>query len=251
LRLYQNQCYHHIIMIKFSASVILLLLVIGCTNDTSEPICIDGDASFSYSNTASYLNTTTCRWNGSANLPNPVPEFPENSKAGIFTADPEGLIFADKTTGEIDLLASVPGVYSITNTLNDECGTRTAITSFELISPAFSVEEVIFNGLVTMYFYRIKDVETTPELKDDTKYDIHWYHITAAGEIVERTDIGMPSESFGLSGFGHFITPDPQTGTTRNTDALVVEVTNLVTGCVTRQHFGKPLSELPEPGRSF
>jgi hypothetical protein len=238
-------------MIKFFAGVILLFLVIGCTNDSPTPTCIDDAAAFSYSITSSYLNTTGCRWNGSVNSPNPIPEFLENSKAGSFTSDPEGLVFVDNNTGEIDLLASSAGVYTITNTLSDKCGIQTANTNFELLSPTFTVEERIFNGVVTMYYYRIKEAETNPELKDDTKYDIHWYQITSAGEIKERTDISAIWETFAISSFAYFITPDPQTGMTRNTDALVVEVTNLVTGCVTRRYFGKPLSELPEPGRSF
>lgn len=239
------------IMVKFSTTLILFLLAIGCTNDTTDPVCIDDAAAFSYSNTSSYLNTTSCRWDGSSNVPNPIPEFTQTSKAGTFTSDPAGLVFVDNHTGEIDLLASSLGSYTITNTLNDNCGAQTASTTFELLSPNYTVEELIFNGLVTQYYYRVKDVATNPELKDDTKYDIHWYHITSAGEIIERTDIGAPWESFAVSVFGHFITPDPQTGMTRKTDALVVEVTNLVTNCVTREHFGKPLSELPEPGRSF
>jgi hypothetical protein len=236
------------IMNKFYVSLILFFLAVGCTND---PVCIEDAAAFSYSSESSYLNTTSCRWDGSVNSPNPVPEFPGASKAGTFTSDPEGVVFVNNSAGEIDLLASSPGVYTITNTLNDECGIQTHSTTFEVL-PLFTVEEVVLNGLVTMYYYRLKDVATNPELKDDMKYDIHWYHITSAGEIKERTDIsGAPWETFGLSDFGHFITPDPQTGTTRNMDALVVEITNLMTNCVTRRHFGKPLSELPEPGRSF
>lgn len=51
------------------------------------------------------------------NSQNPLPVFPKNSTGGIFTSSPAGLVFVDNTSGEIDISASLPGTYTITNTI--------------------------------------------------------------------------------------------------------------------------------------
>lgn len=48
---------------------------------------------------------------------NPFPVFPPGSSAGTFTSSPAGLVFANLFTGEINLAASTPGVYNVTNTI--------------------------------------------------------------------------------------------------------------------------------------
>ncbi|MCA0349307.1 MAG: choice-of-anchor J domain-containing protein [Bacteroidetes bacterium] len=48
---------------------------------------------------------------------NPVVTIAPNSLAGVFTSYPAGLVFVDTATGEVDLQASAPGYYQITNTL--------------------------------------------------------------------------------------------------------------------------------------
>jgi len=48
---------------------------------------------------------------------NPLPVFPPGSSAGTFASSPAGLVFANLFTGEIDLGASTPGVYTVTNTI--------------------------------------------------------------------------------------------------------------------------------------
>jgi hypothetical protein len=48
---------------------------------------------------------------------NPIPVFPPGSTAGTFTSTPTGLVFVSLLTGEINLEASTPGVYSVTNTI--------------------------------------------------------------------------------------------------------------------------------------
>ncbi len=50
------------------------------------------------------------------NSANPFPGFVGGSSAGVFTTTP-GLVFANKFTGEIDLTASSPGTYTVTNTI--------------------------------------------------------------------------------------------------------------------------------------
>lgn len=48
---------------------------------------------------------------------NPLPLFPPGSSAGTFASSPAGLVFANIFTGEINLEASTPGVYTVTNTI--------------------------------------------------------------------------------------------------------------------------------------
>lgn len=48
--------------------------------------------------------------------PDPAPVYAAGALAGEFTADPAGLVF-DALTGEIDVSASEPGIYTFTNTL--------------------------------------------------------------------------------------------------------------------------------------
>jgi len=48
---------------------------------------------------------------------NPIPVFPPGSTAGTFTSSPTGLVFANQLTGEINLSATSPGVYNVTNTI--------------------------------------------------------------------------------------------------------------------------------------
>ncbi|MFY7883672.1 MAG: hypothetical protein ACOVOV_02370, partial [Dolichospermum sp.] len=54
-----------------------------------------------------------------AGTPNPVVTILPNSEAGTFTSYPTGLVFVDTATGEVDLMASAPGYYQITNTLEE------------------------------------------------------------------------------------------------------------------------------------
>ncbi len=60
----------------------------------------------------SYVGSPFCQ-NGS----NPFPFFGPNASAGIFSANPTGLVFAQVNTGEIDLALSTPGTYIVTNTI--------------------------------------------------------------------------------------------------------------------------------------
>jgi len=81
------------------------------------------DAYFTYNN-----NNTFCKVAGE---PNPVATALEGSVLGSFTAQPDGLVFIDAATGVIDLMASAPGYYQVTNTTipDDICdAARTAFT---------------------------------------------------------------------------------------------------------------------------
>lgn len=52
--------------------------------------------------------------------PDPAPVYAAGALAGEFTADPAGLVY-NATTGVIDLSASEPGTYTLTNTLMEAC----------------------------------------------------------------------------------------------------------------------------------
>lgn len=60
---------------------------------------------------------------------NPAPVFAPGASAGTFSATPSGLVFVSTTTGEIDLAASVPGVYVLTNTIAPAGGCALAVDS--------------------------------------------------------------------------------------------------------------------------
>lgn len=61
-----------------------------------------------------YLPSAWCQ-----NITDPVPQL--DTTAGIFTATPPGLVFANDITGTIDLSASIPGTYSVTHTITIPC----------------------------------------------------------------------------------------------------------------------------------
>lgn len=66
------------------------------------------DAAFEY-NEEDYCKLATSA--------NPVATILPNSLAGVFTSFPAGLVFVDTATGEVNLQASAPGYYQVTNTL--------------------------------------------------------------------------------------------------------------------------------------
>ncbi len=82
---------------------------------------------------------------------NPLPVLDSGAVAGVFSATPSGLVFADSTTGEINLAASTIGTYVITNTLvpNGGCGSlidSTTITIVPLIAMATPSSQSICSG---------------------------------------------------------------------------------------------------------
>ncbi len=81
----------------------------SCPNTSSIVMTIDNttpSASFSYSALSFCPNGI-----------NPSPIFVSGASAGIFSAAPAGLIFVHVNTGQIDLTASTPGTYTITNNI--------------------------------------------------------------------------------------------------------------------------------------
>ncbi len=80
--------------------------------------------------TFNYAGTPYCP--GAAN---PLPTFSGGGIAGTFTSTP-GLVFVNSATGEINMTASTPGAYTVTNTIPPAgaCGEVVATSPFEIIS---------------------------------------------------------------------------------------------------------------------
>lgn len=236
-------------------TLISLLFLSACVNP--DDACDDVSGDFTYGGAVTETSTS-CVYNGSLDpgiaVPNPVPGFVNGGEAGVFTSIPTGLVFADAATGEIDLQSSTPGSYTVTNTLAD-CNVK-ATAQFELLpAETLTVQEIHFiddNPETNQHYYILAEKETThPELKDETKYTITWYWVKPTGVVRDITDTGNPGESAGSGAYNYFIESDPETGTIKTNETLVVDVVNLTTGCLTRLVFGKPLSEMPEPARSL
>jgi len=105
----------------------------------------------------SYLATTYC-----TNAANPSPNFTGGGAAGTFSST-AGLVFFDTATGQVNLAASTPGTYIVTNTIAaGVCGNITAtstitvapVTSVSLISiTATTSQTVCINSPITNITY--------------------------------------------------------------------------------------------------
>jgi hypothetical protein len=80
--------------------------------------------------TFSYAGTPYCQFEA-----NPSPTFSGGGVAGTFSAA-SGLEFISTSTGQVDLLASTPGTYTVTNTIaaTGGCGVVTATSPITIIS---------------------------------------------------------------------------------------------------------------------
>lgn len=80
--------------------------------------------------TFSYTGTPYC-----PSASNPLPTFSGGGIAGTFSST-AGLVFVNAATGQIDLAASTPGTYTVTNTINDgvPCGNIVATSSVTIQS---------------------------------------------------------------------------------------------------------------------
>jgi len=86
-----------------------------------------------------YADTTYCQWDT-----NPFPTFIGGGFPGTFSSTP-GLVFVSTTTGEIDISASTPGAYIVTNTIISagDCGNSVAE------SPVIITSNLIWTGAVS------------------------------------------------------------------------------------------------------
>ncbi|MEZ5082325.1 MAG: T9SS type A sorting domain-containing protein [Bacteroidales bacterium] len=75
------------------------------------------------------------------NVPNPLPTFIDGGIAGTFSST-AGLVFANTSTGEVDIAGSLPGSYIVTNTISPSggCGIVTST------SPLIIITDLIWTG---------------------------------------------------------------------------------------------------------
>ncbi len=80
--------------------------------------------------TFSYTGSPYC-----PNASNPGPAFSDGGTAGTFSST-AGLVFESTSTGQINISASTPGIYTVTNTVNGsgDCGPAIATATVEIIS---------------------------------------------------------------------------------------------------------------------
>ncbi|NTW31199.1 MAG: fibronectin type III domain-containing protein [Bacteroidetes bacterium] len=106
----------------------------GCSGTPSSIyVTVEGLSSATFS----YLGMPYC-----SNATNPLPNLNDwSSIAGTFSST-EGLVFANPSTGEINLSASTPGYYNVTNTIASTaiCPEVTATYYVTIISPSVPVE---------------------------------------------------------------------------------------------------------------
>ena len=74
-----------------------------------------------------YVGSPFCQ-----NVANPNPSFLNGGIAGTFSAAPIGLTFVSTATGQIDLAASTPGTYTVTNTVAAANGCAAVSADFEI-----------------------------------------------------------------------------------------------------------------------
>lgn len=101
-----------------------------CPNNSSMVVTITNapSAAFSY-------DSTYCQSSGTV-----TPSFPVGSSAGTFSATPAGLVFANSSTGAIDLTASTPGTYFISNDIPPmgDCAAATFADTVTIDAPAIA-----------------------------------------------------------------------------------------------------------------
>lgn len=103
-----------------------------CPESSSVSITITNAPQSSFS----YSGTPYC-----ADASDPLPVFNSGSSAGVFTSSP-GLVFINGTTGEVDISASTPGIYTVSNKIFPTTGctsstSTSGITILQIKNPAF------------------------------------------------------------------------------------------------------------------
>ena len=146
----------------------------SCPNTSSITITITNTtpaADFTYSSASFCQNGT-----------DPLPIFGSGASAGLFSSVPAGLAFVHVNTGEIDLAASAPGTYTITNNIpaSGSCAAVSAVTTV-IISPS-----------------------------DDASYYFSSATYCTSGTNPSPTITGLPGGTFSFSPSGLSI--DPSTG---------------------------------------
>ena len=119
-----------------------------CPNTKSVNLTIVGSANATFT----YGAATYCQYG-----PNPLPNFTPGTSAGTFSANPAGLVFVNTSTGEVDLNASTPGAYTITNSIaaGNGCSATSAnfaltITAAPVLSPSTKNQSVCSPGATSI-----------------------------------------------------------------------------------------------------
>jgi hypothetical protein len=89
--------------------------------------------------TFSYTGSPYC-----PNAANPMPTFSGGGTAGVFSSVPAGLVFVSTATGQINIAASNPGTYTVTNTIAAAGGCDEVSAS----SPAEIISTLTWTGAV-------------------------------------------------------------------------------------------------------
>jgi gliding motility-associated-like protein len=102
----------------------------ACPNTSTATVTITVAPSAAFSYSAPYCQSAA----------NPLPAFIPGSSAGVFSSSPAGLVFADSTTGLINLAGSTPGTYTLTNFIAAAGGCASATSTGSItIDPAPTV----------------------------------------------------------------------------------------------------------------
>jgi hypothetical protein len=109
----------------------------GCSNviaTTSVTITAMPVATFSFTGTPYCSNGT-----------NPLPTFSGGGTAGVFTAG-SGLVFVSAATGQVNLAASTPGTYTVTNTIAASGGCAQVSASSPITITALPAATILYTG---------------------------------------------------------------------------------------------------------
>ena len=82
---------------------------------------------------------------------NPLPSFGVGASAGVFSASPTGLSFVSTATGQINLTASIPGTYTVNNSIAAAGGCSSELASYTITINPLPV--VSYSGLSANYYY--------------------------------------------------------------------------------------------------
>ena len=91
--------------------------------------------------TFSYSSSPYC-----SNESDPLPAFTVGAEAGTFSSSPFGLSFVSTATGQVDLSASTPGSYSVTNTIPAAGGCSAVVYSSPITITSLPTASISYSG---------------------------------------------------------------------------------------------------------
>ena len=179
-------------------------------------------ASFSYT-------TPYCQDNGTA-----TPVITSGSVAGTFSSNPSGVVFVNTSTGEINLVSTPAGVYTIYNNVAASGGCSSAVDSFVVtINESYLNQETA--SVCSGGSYTFPDGTTQTNITTQVVYTSNLTTTNGCDSIVETTVNVNPTyfnqETASVCSGGNYTFPDGTTQT--NITTQVVYTSNLTTtnGC--------------------